>query len=593
MSRKPLIPLFTIALVSFACSIFLGGPELPPSSPDSSEVPLQDLQAQIAQAVTDSLTTGTLTLRLSQDQLSAYVAAKMASQDRAFFGDPQVVLGDQKMILFGRARSGILEANAAVTTEFSVDSDGLPRIRITDAQLGPLPMPQALQDAVAAALDEALTGSIGPAAIGFRLEFDRDLRRRDDHYRTRSLMPIIPAAFFHAPWARSQPGPIVTIVLIGALLGSGCELPQPGRSQIRISIQADGQTSSIAVPTGSTVAQALHAADITVDALDRTEPPAYSILEDGSHVRLIRVEERFRTEMRSVPFDRQILRNELLPQGEERLVQAGVNGQEELTFRSVLEDGVQVNEVVIKNTLITEPTPEIVMLGSRSSLAPITIPGRLVYLSGGNAWLMEASTSSRRLIVSSGDLDGHVLRLSADGKFLLFTRRSKKPLDQEINTLWVAPTDGGKSGEIDVKASNVIHFADWLPDSSTRVAYSTVEPRSNAPGWQANNDLQRTTLGGSTERVLDSQSGGVYGWWGTSFAFSRSGRLAYSRPDGAGIVIQDGGYFAPILKVAPFQTHADWAWTPGLAWGSELPDRLRSGSRGRLGRHTSRRIAVF
>ena len=382
-------------------------------------------------------------------------------------------------------------------------------------------------------------------------------------------MRIIPAAIFplRLPWMRGAL--IGAFLLAAAQICTACELAQPARSQIRVGVQADGRTKSISVPAGSTVSQTLESAGLVVDALDRTEPPPYTILEDGAQVRLIRVEERFRTELLSVPFDRQILRNESLPQGEERLVQAGVIGQEELTYRAVLEDGVQVNEAVIKNLLLRESTPEIIMLGSRSSLAPVAIPGRLVYLSAGNAWLMETSTSSRRLVVNSGDLDGHVLRLSPDGKFLLFSRRSTKPLDQEINTLWVAPMDGGTAAEIDLQVSNVIHFADWLPGSSTVVAYSTVEPRSNAPGWQANNDLQRATVGGKAARVLDSQSGGVYGWWGTSFAFSLTGRLAYARPDGVGIVIQDGGYLAPILKVTPFQTHADWAWTPGLAWGAD------------------------
>jgi hypothetical protein len=33
-----------------------------------------------------------------------------------------------------------------------------------------MPMPTALRDAIAAALNEALTGAIGPVALGFRLE---------------------------------------------------------------------------------------------------------------------------------------------------------------------------------------------------------------------------------------------------------------------------------------------------------------------------------------------------------------------------------------------------------------------------------------
>jgi hypothetical protein len=357
--------------------------------------------------------------------------------------------------------------------------------------------------------------------------------------------------------------------LLVAVVLAGCELQQPAGGQIRIRIEADGRTESVAVPAGSTAVQALEAAGLSVQALDRTEPPTYSILEAGTLVRLIRVEERFRTEIRSVPFDRQLLRNESLPEGEERLVQAGVNGQEELTYRVILEDGVQISETVIKNVALSSPAPEIVMLGSRSALAPVSIPGRLAYLSGGNAWLMETSTSSRRLIVNSGDLDGHVLRLSADGKSLLFTRRSKKPIDQEINTLWIAPIEAGTTTEVALNASNIIHFADWFPDSSARVAYSTVEPRSNAPGWQANNDLHRVSVGGESAKILDAQSGGVYGWWGTSFTFSPSARIAFARPDGVGVVIQDGGYLAPVLKIAPFQTRGDWAWIPGVAWGPD------------------------
>ena len=157
-------------MLTLACSVFVGGPELPATQPTSFDDPLDGLQAQIAQAAAESLSTGTLTLRLSEQQISAFVASRLAVQDPPLLADPQVVLGDQKMILFGRGRLGILEANLAVTTEFDVDSAGLPEIRITDAQLGPFPMPRVLQDAIASALDEALTGSLGPAAIGFRLE---------------------------------------------------------------------------------------------------------------------------------------------------------------------------------------------------------------------------------------------------------------------------------------------------------------------------------------------------------------------------------------------------------------------------------------
>jgi dipeptidyl aminopeptidase/acylaminoacyl peptidase len=209
------------------------------------------------------------------------------------------------------------------------------------------------------------------------------------------------------------------------------------------------------------------------------------------------------------------------------------------------------------------------MVGAQASFAPLPIPGRIAYLAGGNAWLMDTSTANRRLLVNTGDLDGRIFSLSPDGGYLLFTRKSKKPPEQQINTLWAVSTKSTTPNPVWLKAANIVHFAAWYPDGSNRVAYSTVEPRSTAPGWQANNDLWKVGLAGEPQKILDASSGGVYGWWGTSFAFSPDGRLAYARPDGIGLVSQDGGYLAPLISITPLQTHSDWAWDPGIAWGGD------------------------
>ena len=348
-----------------------------------------------------------------------------------------------------------------------------------------------------------------------------------------------------------------------------CQLSASRGAQMDVRVEADGGVTSVSVPAGSTVSDTLLIAGITAGPLDRTEPPAYVVVEPGATIRLIRVEEEFRTEIRTIPFDRQVLRNESLPEGVERLVQPGVNGEEELTYRALMENGVVKSETVMKSVLISEPIAEIVMIGSRSGSSPVNIPGRLAYLSAGNAWSMEGTTASRRLLVNTGDLDGRVFALSPDGSYVLFTRRSEKAADIEINTLWIAPTDPESGKPVSLKAANVVQFAAWYPGQSSAVAYSTVEPRANAPGWQANNDLLKTNLSGAAARILEPQSGGVYGWWGTSFAFSQNGRLAYSRPDGIGLVSQDGGYLAPLVSINPLQTHGDWAWAPGIAWGAD------------------------
>jgi hypothetical protein len=336
-----------------------------------------------------------------------------------------------------------------------------------------------------------------------------------------------------------------------------------------VAITADNETRSVRVDSGSTVLQALQAAGITVGNLDQADPPFYAVLADGDDLKLTRVLEEFQTEIVVIPFERQTVRNETLPEGETRLVQPGVNGQEEITYRRILADGIETSKTVVKTVVLQEAAPEIVMVGAQTSFTPLSIPGILVYLAGGNAWMMDSSTSNRRLLVSTGDLDGHIFVLSPNGEYLIFTRKSKKPAGEEINTLWVVRTMNTTPSPQWLGAYNVVHFAGWIPGTNS-VAYSTVEPRTTAPGWQANNDLWRVSItGGAPRKMLDANSGGVYGWWGMSFAYSADGRLAYARPDGIGLVDQDGGYLKPMLDITPLNTHSDWAWIPGLAWGSD------------------------
>ena len=102
------------------------------------------------------------------------------------------------------------------------------------------------------------------------------------------------------------------------------------------------------------------------------------------------------------------------------------------------------------------------MTGVQTPFVPVAIPGRLVYLRDGNAWMIEETTGNRQAIVTKGDLDGYIFSLSTDGTWLLFTRRSKE--EGQINSLWAAQI-GKKRPIIDLEVKNVVYFADWVPGS--------------------------------------------------------------------------------------------------------------------------------
>ena len=359
------------------------------------------------------------------------------------------------------------------------------------------------------------------------------------------------------------------VLLLWAFLTlTSCRSPQLNEADITVSVAVDGTSQTITVPSGSTVQQALQAAGIVISKLDRAEPPLYTVLSDGDTIQIIRVQELFETEEQVIPFDKQLVRNESLPEGETRLVQAGANGLQEITYRRVVENDVEISKSIVKTVTLKEALPEIVMIGAQSSFAPLPIPGKLAYIAGGNAWVIDASTANRIPLVTTGDLDGRIFSLSPRGDYLIYTRKSSSPASKEINTIWAVRTNPG-SKPFPTSVSNVVHFADWIPGTSS-FAYSTVEPRATAPGWQANNDLYRYSIStGEKRKILDANAGGIYGWWGMTFSFAPDGRLAYARPDGIGLVDLDGKYLKPLLDIVPFNTHSDWAWLPSLTWGAD------------------------
>lgn len=351
-----------------------------------------------------------------------------------------------------------------------------------------------------------------------------------------------------------------------ASLGSRADL-------VSVRILVDGGALSASVPAGSSVRQALQAAGVEAGPLDRSEPPSYTILQGGEEVRLLRVSEDFETEQSELPFVSRTLPNEALPVGEQRLIQNGVNGLQEATYRLLYEDGELVARTLVSATTLSQPVEEIIMIGAQSPFSAVGLPGRLAFLSAGNAWVFDGSSGARRAVAVTGDLDGRIFEVSPDGRWLLFSRTSAAA--NTINDLWLAGLEEGPLTLIDLGLENVVHYAGWVPGAAYQVAFSTVDPADNPPGWQARNDLQLLEIDadgqpGRLRTLLAANQEGFYAWWGSGFAWSPSGqRLAFARPDGVGSVGLATGSLNLWYSLPAYQTGSDWAWIPGLSWLDE------------------------
>jgi resuscitation-promoting factor RpfB len=363
------------------------------------------------------------------------------------------------------------------------------------------------------------------------------------------------------------------LILFFSIFLFGCEPVSISPDDINVAIRHDGVFEEIKVPAGSSVKESIELLGIDINLLDKSKPPFYSILSPDQEIDFIRVSEEFEIEEIVLPYETQILSNESLSDGERRLIEPGVNGSQEVTVRITFENGIETNRNIVKNTIIVNPVAEIVMIGTQGSYGSIPINGNLIYILGGNAWLMGGDTGLRRPIVTSGDLDGRVFSLSPDGNWVLYTRTLDE--DEYFNSLWVTRIDEDPSEEIlsiDLKINNIPHYAGWLPDSENSVAYSTAEKIAHSPGWEADNNLKSIVFSANgwvsnPKTLVEPNSGGVYGWWGTDFVWSPDGDvLIYSRPDSIGIVDFESGNLNPIYDISPLQTGSGWAWSPVISW---------------------------
>ena len=405
---------------------------------------------------------------------------------------------------------------------------------------------------------------------------------------------------------------LIVAILLLAIMLAACS--PSDETSYAVALVVDGNQQTLVLNRQATVAEVLDRADITLEERDRVSPETFTRIEDGMVITIVRVVEEVVIERETLPFNETITRNDGLPFGETRLLQAGVNGEVEITYRVITENGAEVSRSELRRVVITPPQEQVVMVGSAGDLPSVTITGKLVYISGGNAWIMEQNSANKRPLTTDGGLDGRVFSLSEDGRRLLFSRQEVSqtaesdeenedgtpeatPQNEEtsdesagLNELWtILDVSDQASQPLRLELENVL-YAQWAPGAERSILYSTAEPRPSFPGWQANNDLWQARVSANgvvvrRERVLAPSSGGLYGWYGTTFSAQPEGDLvAWAQPDGLGTLFpvepddngSSNGRDGPpdsfgrinLFEFAPANAY-DFVWVPTLSWSPD------------------------
>jgi len=173
MNKKYYIHIFVVLLVvsSLACTINVGGPEYPAQTVPASPAEAQTLRDMIQQAMLTGAETGVITLQITESQLTGFMADKLSQQANPPFTDPQILLRNGQMQMYGKITRGWFTANMLITMNVTIDeTTNQPKIQIASADFGPFPAPEGINNAISAIIEEAFTGSFGPVAVGFRLQ---------------------------------------------------------------------------------------------------------------------------------------------------------------------------------------------------------------------------------------------------------------------------------------------------------------------------------------------------------------------------------------------------------------------------------------
>jgi hypothetical protein len=364
-------------------------------------------------------------------------------------------------------------------------------------------------------------------------------------------------------------GILALILAVGLLILLACGPPE----LMSVTIFVDGG-QRVVQTTSATVRDVLEENGVALGELDRAEPDLWVETIPDMTVTVIRVEEKLEAVREVVPFQHKTVKSEALAEGETRLIQPGANGEVEITYRAVLEDGVEVARNELRRATISAAMDEIIVVGTHGALVSVPISGTITYISAGNAWLMRETSGGRRPLTSEGDLDSRVFALSPDGRQLLFSRSGGTDPTAPLNTLWVISTTvlGETAQPLGLEGLN---YGEWA-DDGRRFVYSTAERTGGSPGWKANNDLwiastaETGTSPVGVTQVLSPSAESVYSWWGTNYAWSPDGHyFAYAQADQVGLIDVASGERTSLIQFAVYHTYGEWVWTPGLSWSPD------------------------
>ena len=109
-------------------------------------------------------------LRADEVQLTSLVALQLQKQPGLGISNPQIYLQPDTLSLYATVERGFVKGDVLVNIIPRIGPDGSLSFQVDSADVGSLPVPQALTTNLSSAVNQAFTDMLGAVATGVRVE---------------------------------------------------------------------------------------------------------------------------------------------------------------------------------------------------------------------------------------------------------------------------------------------------------------------------------------------------------------------------------------------------------------------------------------
>jgi uncharacterized protein YabE (DUF348 family) len=148
------------------------------------------------------------------------------------------------------------------------------------------------------------------------------------------------------------------------------------KTEKKITLLQDGRKTK-RTTTAVTVGEALRDLDVKFDEDDLISPRVHTEIDDGSELRLVRVEQKRRKVREAVPNETVVRYDDDMLEGRERVVRTGRDGVRVVTYNVVLADGEVRSRKVVATDVRRRPVDRIEVHGTKERPEPVTTSGGL------------------------------------------------------------------------------------------------------------------------------------------------------------------------------------------------------------------------